>query len=308
MVVPFVKQLENPDEKYLMDIDTDMSKILRQENLSIDQKLKLYNRALDKFTEHYEPNLFGNSSNALNKIVKPVGQLVKSLEENQDHIRGSIQNMLNKFEENSSHHSNDSNNTYSNQSLNTNSNQSNNTNSNHSLISNDDLTPDNDVKSGTSNNGSNNSFHTTSENQLDISLVPKEGSFNFDSTSFTDQNLWNNIQKHLVQNSVKKPATRQNKKVLLKPGLSYHNRTATLPDDLHNIVINKKVTTIGREGLKLDIKKNQKDKSLALIDKGRNFSGDGKAKNKISINTNDINRSEKKFANKWITNSKSFIK
>ena len=46
MVVPFVKQLENPDEKYLTDIDSDMSKILNQENLSVDQKLKLYNKAL----------------------------------------------------------------------------------------------------------------------------------------------------------------------------------------------------------------------------------------------------------------------
>ena len=69
MVVPFVKQLENPDEKYLMDIDQDMSQILSQENLSIDQKVKLYNRALEKFTQHYDPNLFGNSSAALNKLV-----------------------------------------------------------------------------------------------------------------------------------------------------------------------------------------------------------------------------------------------
>ena len=79
MVVPFVKQLENPDEKYLTDIDSDMSKILNQENLSVDQKLKLYNKALDKFNQHYDPHLFGNSSDTLNKLVKPVDFLVKTL-------------------------------------------------------------------------------------------------------------------------------------------------------------------------------------------------------------------------------------
>ena len=79
MVVPFVKHLENPDEKYLTDIDTEMSKILTQDSLSIDQKVKLYNRALEKFTQHYDPNLFGNSSNSLNKLVEPVSQILKNL-------------------------------------------------------------------------------------------------------------------------------------------------------------------------------------------------------------------------------------
>ena len=69
MVVPFVKHLENPDEKYLTDIDTEMSKILTQDSLSIDQKVKLYNRALEKFTQHYDPNLFVNFVSLISRLI-----------------------------------------------------------------------------------------------------------------------------------------------------------------------------------------------------------------------------------------------
>src|SRR4051812_12070271 len=49
MVVPYVNKLENPAEKYVTDMDSEMSTILSNKNISIDDKVKLYTQILQRF-------------------------------------------------------------------------------------------------------------------------------------------------------------------------------------------------------------------------------------------------------------------
>jgi hypothetical protein len=49
MVVPFVNRLEDPTEKYLNNLDEELSEILKRRDLAPDQKLKMYNTILGKF-------------------------------------------------------------------------------------------------------------------------------------------------------------------------------------------------------------------------------------------------------------------
>lgn len=49
MIVPFVNKQEDPIEKYLNDLDEEMSQILARKDLGIDEKLALYNQTLNRF-------------------------------------------------------------------------------------------------------------------------------------------------------------------------------------------------------------------------------------------------------------------
>ena len=49
MVVPFVNKLQDPEEKYLTDLDNEMSSILKNDKYSIEEKVKNYNKILSKF-------------------------------------------------------------------------------------------------------------------------------------------------------------------------------------------------------------------------------------------------------------------
>ena len=49
MVVPFVNKLQDPEEKYLTDLDNEMSSILKNDKYSIEEKVKNYNKVLSKF-------------------------------------------------------------------------------------------------------------------------------------------------------------------------------------------------------------------------------------------------------------------
>ena len=62
MVVPFVNKIENPTEKYLVDLDDQMSSILLQKNVSIDEKVKLYSQALQKYLVNYDNKYTGSKT------------------------------------------------------------------------------------------------------------------------------------------------------------------------------------------------------------------------------------------------------
>ena len=64
MVVPYVNKLEDPVDKYLFDLDIEMSEILERKDISIEEKLSLYNQALQKF-------MYKNTSKNIEVIHKP---------------------------------------------------------------------------------------------------------------------------------------------------------------------------------------------------------------------------------------------
>ena len=64
MVVPYVNKLEDPVDKYLFDLDIEMSEILERKDISIEEKLSLYNQALQKF-------MYKNTSKNNEVIHKP---------------------------------------------------------------------------------------------------------------------------------------------------------------------------------------------------------------------------------------------
>ena len=70
MVVPFVKKLENPSEKFLENLDSEMTKILYKTNLSVDEKVKLYHATLNRFKVNYEPNAIGTNNNLSSLLIK----------------------------------------------------------------------------------------------------------------------------------------------------------------------------------------------------------------------------------------------
>ena len=53
MVVPFVNKIEDPGEKYLVDLDSEMTEIANGSNMAADDKIKMYNQTLQKFLVNY---------------------------------------------------------------------------------------------------------------------------------------------------------------------------------------------------------------------------------------------------------------
>ena len=70
MVVPFVKKLENPSEKFLENLDSEMTEILYKTNLSVDEKVKLYNATLNRFKVNYDPVAIGPNNNLSSLLIK----------------------------------------------------------------------------------------------------------------------------------------------------------------------------------------------------------------------------------------------
>ena len=56
MVVPFVSKIPNPTENYLLELDNEMSKIVTDKELSVDEKIKMYNQTLKRFMINYTQN------------------------------------------------------------------------------------------------------------------------------------------------------------------------------------------------------------------------------------------------------------
>ena len=70
MVIPFVKKLENPSEKFLENLDTEMTTILHTNNISVDEKIKLYNATLNRFKVNYDSSAIGTHYNFIESISK----------------------------------------------------------------------------------------------------------------------------------------------------------------------------------------------------------------------------------------------
>lgn len=77
IVVPFIQaSIENPSEKYLVDLDNQMSKILTKNDSSIDDKIKLYAQTLIQFKQKYDPSSFhtkdivGNISSQMSELIQ----------------------------------------------------------------------------------------------------------------------------------------------------------------------------------------------------------------------------------------------
>ena len=62
MVVPYVRQLESPKNKYLVDLDAQMSGILNKE-IPVDEKIKLYNQTLRRFMINYNEGIDSHINN-----------------------------------------------------------------------------------------------------------------------------------------------------------------------------------------------------------------------------------------------------
>ena len=83
MVVPYVNKIENPNEKYLVDLDDQMSSILVQKNLPIDEKVKLYSQTLTKYLVNYDDKYTGNkntiNNNAIETDLKDIKQEITKI-------------------------------------------------------------------------------------------------------------------------------------------------------------------------------------------------------------------------------------
>lgn len=80
MVVPYVNHIQDPIDKYLVELDEEMSSILNRKDLSVDEKLTLYNKTLNKFLNKsndtqikitHQPSevIINNQNNELSKII-----------------------------------------------------------------------------------------------------------------------------------------------------------------------------------------------------------------------------------------------
>ena len=95
MVVPFVKTIEKPSDKYINNLDDEMSKILSKNELNIDEKLKLYNNALTKFKEKYDPEASDFSENSIKSLTEPITQMIEKVNENTSKsINSSVEKII----------------------------------------------------------------------------------------------------------------------------------------------------------------------------------------------------------------------
>ena len=63
IVVPYIQaSIEDPRERYIVDLDNEMSQILSKRDSNVDEKVKLYLQTLVKFKEKYEPSLTMNQA------------------------------------------------------------------------------------------------------------------------------------------------------------------------------------------------------------------------------------------------------
>ncbi len=104
MLVPYVKTLGNPTEKYLEDLDTEMSRILNNKILKTDDKIKMYSSALNRFKVNYDPDILGNAPNR--KMSDPIQH--STIKESPNEIKVEkleklVQNLSEKFENSINH-------------------------------------------------------------------------------------------------------------------------------------------------------------------------------------------------------------
>lgn len=90
MVVPYIKLQENPEEKYVSDLDRDIGDILIDDKKPTDEKVKLYNIALQKYMMNYNPKPQSEDSIALNKISQHLESYVNNLKNNDEQNNNRI--------------------------------------------------------------------------------------------------------------------------------------------------------------------------------------------------------------------------
>jgi hypothetical protein len=74
LVVPYVQaKIENPSERYVVNLDNEMTEILNNKNMTPDQKVKLYAQTLIKFKEKYDPQ---TTKQAIDIISSKVSSLI----------------------------------------------------------------------------------------------------------------------------------------------------------------------------------------------------------------------------------------
>lgn len=79
MVVPYINLQEDPNNKYLSDLDKSIADILVNEKLAVDEKVKLYNSAIHKFQNNYNLVPQSSENTALNKISEQLKSFVNNL-------------------------------------------------------------------------------------------------------------------------------------------------------------------------------------------------------------------------------------
>ena len=81
MVVPYINLQEDPNNKYLSDLDKSIGDILVNEKLAVDEKVKLYNSAIHKFQNNYNLVPQSSENTALNKISEHLKSFVNNLKD-----------------------------------------------------------------------------------------------------------------------------------------------------------------------------------------------------------------------------------
>ena len=89
MVVPFVNKLQDPEEKYLTDLDNEMSSILKNDKYSIEEKVKNYNKVLSKFISK-------NSTEDIKIDYGPKVEIIKT-DDNPKTDDNFVQNIVNQL-------------------------------------------------------------------------------------------------------------------------------------------------------------------------------------------------------------------
>ena len=63
IVVPYIQAtIEDPRERYIVDLNNEMSQILSKRDSNVDEKVKLYLQTLVKFKEKFEPSISMNQA------------------------------------------------------------------------------------------------------------------------------------------------------------------------------------------------------------------------------------------------------
>jgi hypothetical protein len=107
MVVPFVKKIEDPETKYVNDLDDGMSEILNNKSLSVTDKISRYNDLLNKFNEkrppgespfiHHASNLteFNSEMNGQENFIDPDDEIIDR--KIKKHFNENVDNFFKQF-------------------------------------------------------------------------------------------------------------------------------------------------------------------------------------------------------------------
>jgi hypothetical protein len=96
MMVPYTKILDDPEQAKMVELDTNMSSILADKNLQLDEKIKLYNQTLAKYMSQFKSESFPKPE-VLNEISEQIANVVDNnskLQNEIEFIKELIQNKV----------------------------------------------------------------------------------------------------------------------------------------------------------------------------------------------------------------------